>query len=996
MLLTDTTQWVDVVVVDDKGNPVSRANLEAYVYKLDWRNWWESMDDELANYIGNTYNSPLMTKAFSVVNGKGRFSFRVDHPEWGRFYIRVSDPVSNHSAGRIVYLDWPGWAGRPLRDNPEAASMLTFNSDKQKYKVGETAEVIIPASGNGNALISIESGSRILIHEWLPVTAKEIRHKFQITPEMTPNVYVHVTLIQPHANSENDMPMRLYGVIPIFVEDPETNLSPVIKMPASLEPLSKYSIQVSESNKRDMTYTLAIVEDGLLDLTRFKTPDPWNDFYAREALGVRTWDLYDLVIGAFGGKLESILGIGGDENAVNPGSSEKANRFKPVVKFLGPFSLKGGKTNSHQVSLPNYIGSVRVMVVAGQAGAYGFTEKTVPVKKPLMVLATLPRVLGPAESVKLPVTVFAMDNQVKDVSVTIKTNDLLMIDGPSSKTVTFDKTGDKIVGFDLKVASRIGIGKVQVTATSGKITSSYDLELDVRNANPPVTTFTGNTIDAGKTSEISYSLPGMAGSNTAVLEVSSIPPIDIDRRLKYLIMYPHGCVEQITSSVFPQLFLGDIMDLDDKTKARTDENIKAGIRKLMTFQQSGGGFAYWPGQGYFSAWASSYAGNFLLEAEKKGYALPGGLKSSWIKSQRQMARQWTGVKYNDVYIQDDLEQAYRLYTLALAGEPEMSAMNRLREYKSLSLMAKYRLAAAYALSGQPNIAKELMNKDVPDIQSYKGFYSSYGSRERDWAMLLETYLLIDDKMKAAVLMKKVSEALSSQMWMSTQTTAYCLMAASKFAKTGNTSAGLNFDYKSGNTKDLTVVSRKPVTNIPLRLGQNATTGSVTITNKNKGILFVRIIMEGIPEAGNETEFSNELKIDVNYYTREGKELDVSRLTQGTDFFAKVTVTNPGILFYRDLALTQIFPPGWEINNNRMWDNELAVNKDNPTYQDIRDDRIYTYFDIARGYSKSFVVQLNASYLGRYYLTGTYCEAMYDNSISAMKKGRWIEIVPAGE
>ena len=187
------------------------------------------------------------------------------------------------------------------------------------------------------------------------------------------------------------------------------------------------------------------------------------------------------------------------------------------------------------------------------------------------------------------------------------------------------------------------------------------------------------------------------------------------------------------------------MELDKNIKAEIDANIKAGISKLMAFQQSGGGFSYWPGQNFYNSWGSSYVGHFLLEAEKKGYALPGGLKSSWLKSQKQLARQWTPALQKDIYHQDDLEQAYRLYTLALAGDPEMSAMNRLREQKSLSLQAKWRLAAAYALSGQAAIAKELVSRESTEIQPYNGLYSSYGSIERDWAMLLETMILLNDK-----------------------------------------------------------------------------------------------------------------------------------------------------------------------------------------------------------------------------------------------------------
>jgi len=994
MLLTDTIQWVDVVVLNDNGVPISRTGIEANVYKLDWRNWWESSGDELANFVGNTYNRPIVSKTISAVTGKGRFGFRIDRPDWGRFYVRIIDPVSGHSAGKIVYIDWPGWAGRPLRDNPEAASMLTFNSDRQKYAVGETAEITIPTSGNGRVLFTIETGSRIVLKQWLNVDGKEIKHKFMITPDMAPNVYAYVTLIQPHANSENDMPMRLYGVIPIFVEDPQTKLTPVIKMPDVLEPLQNVTIQVSEKNRKEMTYTLALVEEGLLDLTRFKTPDPWNEFYAREALGVKTWDLYDAVIGSYGGKLASILGIGGDEDLVTGESSEKANRFKPVVKYLGPFTVSAGRTNSHRIIMPNYIGSVRAMVVAGKSGAYGFTEKAVPVKKPLMVLATLPRVLGPGESVYLPVTVFAMDNQVKQVTVSVKTNRLLLTEGTGSKSVTFDQTGDKIVDFNLKIASKTGVGRVQVTATSGKFTSTYDIELDVRNANPPVTTSLGGTIVAGKSWETGFDLPGKENTNAAILEISGIPSIDAGRRLKYLINYPHGCIEQITSAAFPQVFLSDVMELDEKAKSAIELHVKAGINKLQSFQLSGGGFAYWPGNQQICEWGNSYAGHFLLEAEKKGYALPAGLKSGWLRSQKQLARQWSPVKSKDPRQQDDLEQAYRLFTLALAGEPETGAMNRLREIKTLSLQAKWRLAAAYALTGQSLVAKELINRESTEIQEYNGLYSSYGSRERDWSMMLETLILLNDQTRGAVLARKISGALSSAYWMSTQSTAYCLLAMAKFAE-GRTSGEMVFTYRLGDGKTFTVSSAKPVTQITLPLSRNAKTGHITINNKGQGILFARIIVEGIPEAGNEKEFSNNLTLDVSYSNHEGKVTDVTKLIQGHDFVALVSVYNPGMMDYRDLALTQICPSGWEIQNNRLSDVELPESASSPSYQDIRDDRIHTYFNLMRGERKTFIIQLNAAYSGRYYLPGIYCEAMYDNSISAMKKGEWVEVVQTG-
>jgi alpha-2-macroglobulin len=990
MLLTDTTHWVDVVTLDDKGNSVSKIGLQATVYKLNWRNWWESDGQQLADYMGNTYNEPLISKTLSTVQGKGKFSFRIDRPEWGRFYIRVYDPGSGHAAGKIVYIDWPGWAGRPMRDNPEAASMLTFNADKAKYAVGEQAELIIPSGGTGNILLSIESGSRIIMHKWVPAAEKETRIKIPVTADMAPNVYAYVMLIQPHANTVNDMPMRLYGVIPIMVEDPHTRLTPVISMPDVLEPLQQLTVQVSEKNRKEMTYTLALVEDGLLDLTRFKTPDPWSRFYAREALGVKTWDLYDMVIGAYGGKMGSILGIGGDNEVVSNQSADKANRFKPVVTFLGPFTLGSGNTNRHHIRLPNYIGSVRAMVVAGQAGAYGFAEKTVPVKKPLMVLATLPRVMGPGESVKLPVTVFAMDKQVKDVQVQVKTNDLIMAEDTKVRHVTFQQTGDQLVDFDLKTASKLGVARVKVIATCGKLVSEYDVEMDVRASNPPVTTFIGGAAEEGQTWNSDFVMPGIENSNSAVLEVSGLLPMDAGRRLKYLIQYPHGCIEQVTSTAFPQLYLDDVLDLDTKTKASIDQHIKFGISKISTFQMSDGGFSYWPGSQQISNWGTTYAGHFLIEAENKGYILPAGMKASWLRVQKQLARQWKPVQFADRFLQEDLEQAYRLYTLALAGSPETGAMNKLKEMKNLSLQATWRLAAAYALAGQAQVAKELVAREETDVQEYKGTYSSYGSRERDWAMILETLILLNDKPRGNAVARKISAALSGNDWMSTQSTAYCLLAMSKFCK-GVTTQKLSFSYTLAKGKPVQITSAKPMVQISLPVDKRGSSGHIAVKNLGKGTIFTHMIMEGIPQAGHEEDFNNQLTMEVVYHSTAGTDIDVSRVVQGTDFYASVTVYNSGDFDCRQLALTQIFPPGWEISNARLADLNVPGKMDF-TYQDIRDDRVYTYFDLKRGERKTFTIMLNAAYLGKFYLPGVYCEAMYDHGIGAMRKGRETSVV----
>ncbi|MBL7943715.1 MAG: hypothetical protein JNM00_13160, partial [Flavobacteriales bacterium] len=994
MLLTDKDHTIQVVTLDANGKPARRDSLHWTIHEVRWRWWWETSGDDLANYTGSGSMVPMQSGDFATSSdGKGSFKINIKYPEWGRYLIRVEDLSGGHATGQTVYIDWPGWAGRAQRENPGGASMLTFSTDKTKYTIGDKCTVTFPSSAGARALVTIENGTEVLEAAWVETKAESTSHTFTTDKRMTPNAYVHISLVQPHNQTANDLPIRMYGIMPLFVENPGSHLEPVISMANELEPEKKFDVKVSEKSGKAMTYTLAIVDEGLLDLTRFKTPDPWNHFYAREALGVNTYDMYDEVIGAFGARVEKLLSLGGDGESDAKGS-KKANRFKPVVMFAGPFTVEAGKSKSHSFTMPNYVGSVRVMVVAGKDMAYGNAEKAVPVKKPLMVLATLPRVLGPGEEVNLPVNVFAMDKAVKDVTVKVEANDFFTLTGGTTQSVKFSEPGDEVVNFPMKVKDKVGIGTVKVTVSGAGFTSTAEVELDVRNPNPYVTQVTEGLADAGKTWSGSFDLVGLPGTNTTVVEVSTIPPVNFGRRLKYLLDYPHGCVEQTTSSAFPQLFVGDVMELNNAEKTRASENVKYAINRLSKFVLRNGAFTYWPGETQESLWGTNYAGHFFLEAEAKGYTLPAGWKSSWISFQKSAAQNWrrqNASSGNYYWREDDLVQAYRLYTLALAGQADIGAMNRLKEDNSLSTAAGYRLAAAYALAGQSEVAKQLIGKLPTQIPPYQSMGYTYGSQWRDYAMIIESLVACKERLKAAPLVKELAARLSSSSWFSTQETAYGLMAISKFAG-GEPGKPMKYIYTLNGKASAEIGSSKPISSQVIQ--PQLTGNKIDVKNNSTSLLYVRIINTGQPGAGKETASSSNLSIAVKYMDINGKQLDVSQLEQGTDFLAEVTVVHPGVRDrYDEMALTQVFPSGWEIINSRLDVSALVNQSDVAEYQDIRDDRVYTYFDLYRKQQKIFRVKLNATYLGKYYLPAVNCEAMYDNTVAARTTGQWVQVVP---
>ncbi|PSG90523.1 alpha-2-macroglobulin family protein [Aurantibacter aestuarii] len=984
---TNENQNFKVAVVDKDGKPVKRDKLEVKVYKIEWRWWWNASEDKLSQYTSSTFHQPVYETTLSTnAKGEANFDINIDEEDSGRYLIRVLDPVSGHATGRTAYF-YRNWWKKSTGEDKEASKMLVFTADKEKYNVGETAQISFPSAQDGRALLSIENGSEVVSFNWVKTRKGETKLSIPITKEMAPNVFVNISLLQPHAMSENDLPLRLYGVIPLLVEDASTILEPEIDLPKTLEPESKFTVKVSEKNKKAMTYTLAIVEEGLLDLTRFKTPNPHEHFYAREALGVKTWDMFDDVIGAYSGSIEQIFAIGGD-GSLDKGKNKKANRFKPVVTYLGPFYLESGSTKSHEITLPNYIGSVRAMVVASDVEneAYGHAEQTAAVKKPLMVLASVPRKLSPREQVIVPVTVFAMENSIKNVNLSIKTSEGVKVNGSKSSNLTFTSPDEKMAYFTLDVSKAFPKNTIEITASSGREKSSYKVEFEVYNPNPISTKSIEGELESKAQKTMSFKTFGEVKTNSATVEFSTLPPMNFTSRLQYLIRYPHGCVEQTTSSVFPQLFLNNIFDLEASKKQEISKHVKNGISRIGKFQTPNGGLSYWIGESNTDDWGTSYAGHFMLEAEKKGYVLPLTFKNNWIRYQKDAARNWRPSYRNH---NSDLAQAYRLYTLALAGEAELSAMNRLREFTEISNEAKWRLAAAYALAGQNEASLALVNTASLNIKAPKHNSYTYGSQNRNKAMALETLVILKDS-RARELAKELAKELSSNQWMSTQTTAYSLMALAKMVE-ANGGKDIHVSYThNGKKETINTKNAIAVRNLEVVEGVN----SLKLNNENDNMVFVRILNSGKLPLGQEQSEQRGLNASIAYKDLKGNPIAISKLKQGQDFVAVVNIRNMKNIGVNHVALSQFFPSGWEIVNTRFTDFGASTSNQ-ARYIDIRDNDVKYYFDLdgsGNGKSKTFQIMLNASYLGKYYLPGLQAEAMYDNDFFVRNRGQWVEVV----
>jgi uncharacterized protein YfaS (alpha-2-macroglobulin family) len=988
---TDQDHVFDVVTLDAYGKPINRSGLEYKIYRVGWSWWWEEESEQsFESYINNTYEMPVAEGELNTSNGgKAQFKFRVDYPSWGRYLVYVKDRKSGHATGGTVLIDWPDWRGRSNKSDPNGLTMLAFSLDKESYEVGETVTAIIPTAADGRALAAIENGSSVISREWVQVSSKgDTKYQFKITEDMAPNVYLHITLLQPHAQTVNDLPIRLYGVVPVFVTNKGSVLEPQIKMPDVLHPEKEFSVTVSEKHGKPMTYTLAIVDDGLLDLTNFKTPDPWTEFYAREALGIRTWDMYNDVIGAYTGKFSSLFSTGGDESAKSANS--RINRFQPIVKYIGPFTINKGDKKTHKITLPLYVGSVRTMVVAGQRGAYGSVEKTTPVRTPLMLLSSLPRIISIGEDILLPVNVFAMEDSVKNVTVTVETSDNLRQMGGNKKSLTFTKPGDQMVYFNIKTGVKTGKETVKITAKGGGETAKETIEIEVRNPNPVITRYESKLLETGETGKLTYTVNNSRNDSWVKLEVSRIPSVDISRRFDFLYNYRHYCSEQLTSRALPLLFVTHFKDIEKDESEYIKTNVQEAIKNLYSRQLANGGIVYWAGDVSANEWITSYAGSFLVIAQEKGYEVNKNVLDKWKSFQRSAAQNWKPAQSLSWYDwQSELQQAYRLYTLALSGAPETGAMNRMKGMKSLSVQAKWRLAAAYALTGKMTVANELVSDARTTIEPYSSNNYIYGSYDRDEAMILETLVLMKRDKESFTQAQKVSKNLTQENYFTTQSTAFSLVAMGRLAE--KLSGTMAFDWTLNGNKRPNVKSAKAIYQISIPTTPD--NGNILAKNNGNGILYVNLISRTQLVKDTLPAVSNNLRLDVNYLSLSDQPVDVNNLKQGTDFKAIITVTNiNGITDYRDIALTHIIPSGWEIYNDRMTNSQEQHETTSVyTYRDIRDDRVLTYFDLDRNRAKEFTVRLQASYAGTFALPSILCEAMYDVNVQAKTKAGQVTV-----
>jgi len=983
-LQTGTPVGIEVVSVTPQGMKIPKQKLQIEVWRHPETWWWEEGD--------NARNFLSREGVEKVWSGEGVSGSAVNFTPTtsGRYAILVKDP-SGHIAGQFVNA-WEGWGSAPSAAGASPA-LLTLKAERDTVAPDGPIGVSFPSSEGAKALVQVLDGRRILSQEWVSTRPEQTVWKGKAPKDATGGLYVQVTLLQPFPPS-SDRPLRMWGVVPVIVSDPASRLSPVIESPAEIRPQTRARIRVREAGGKPMRVMLAIVDEGLLDLTRFQTPDPWKTFHGREALQVQGWDLFDQVVGAWGGRTDRLFAVGGSEDARKKAAQAKGNPFPPMVLVKGPFDVPA-KGTGVDVDIPRYTGSVRVMVVAAKGDAFGSAEKAVTVRAPVMALLTVPRALSPSDRSVIPVTVFA--SKPGRVQVKARITGPIALEGGATQWVDFREAGDQIVHFAVRATNAVGQATIAVEASSPAGSGSDAQAFQVRQPGTPGTRSILMAINDSLGWTVPLSPWGLAGTRTSRLEISSTGLIGLNDRVQDLITYPHGCLEQTLSGLVPQIFLRTLVPWTDEPRLKSaDANVRAGLERLRLFQTSSGGLSLWPGEGEPYPWGTLWAVRGMLAAREAGFDVPANLLDpvlAWVASKATAFRPGSEATRGDT-----LAQVTRLDLLALAGKADLAAMNRLREAR-LGDLERWTLAAAYASAGRADVASKLAAKGGVAVSDVRMTDHWLNSPMRDRALLAEAMYRAGAKGKALEQLRLVRTDLRTSYWYSTQElgTAFYAMARLQGKANSKDVFGVRWRLDQGPWKTFKVAGGSGSVALP---ADAAGTLEVKVDNRVAAEAFLSL--RAIPGPEEPVPPANGFELTVSYERADGSSVDPSRLEQGEDFRVVTTVRNHSGRAQPNAALTQIFPGGWEIRNESIEGAETPADAPKPRYWwgeateprrvEIRDDRALHYLDLPEDGVSRVVVGIRAAYVGSYIRPGAHVENLYDATWQATQTSGRSEIV----
>ncbi|NOQ26628.1 MAG: alpha-2-macroglobulin family protein [Bacteroidales bacterium] len=985
---------IDLIAVDKDGKALDEYKAKVKLIKYEYKTVL-SKSGSYFRYRSEKIEKILDLKAIDLKGTSSTYSFI---PEFsGNYELRISLPGAQTYVKRNIYAY--GWGSTTYSSfQVDNEGQIDIQLDKEKYLVGEKANVILKAPFSGKMLITVET-NKVLKHFYVNTDKRAASFELDISEEHIPNVYISATLFRPHEKS--DMPLTVaHGFAPVMVENTDNKIPITISAVEKSESNKKQTIKIKA--KPNSALTIAVVDEGILQVTGFSTPDPYNFFYQRRALEVNTYDIYPFIFPELE-MMKSHTGGGGPAGAkrLNPLQNK---RVKLVSFWSGIIETNSRGEAEYVIDIPQFSGDLRIMAVNYSENKFGSAFANMKVADPIVVSTALPRFLSPKDSVEVPVILTNTTENAAKCKVNIEIIGPIEIIGKKTITVNIEPNSEQEALFRVYAKPKIGEAKITIKVDALNKEFINETDITVRPASPLQKRFDSGVIEAGKTKKLKMNIDDFIESSIDnKLIVSNNPLIQFTNSLDYLVRYPYGCVEQTVSTAFPQLYFDDLINITFKEKrAKNDaaQNVQIALDKIKLMQLYNGGLTYWPGHGSESWWGSVYAAHFAFEAKKAGYDVDQEFLDHLFKYLKMKIRkkEFITYYYNSTSKREiaPKEVAYSLYVLALAGEKPISTMNYYKaRLNQLSLDGKYMLAAAYALTGDTKKYKEILPNAFEGEKSNTSFGGSFYSYIRDEAIALNTLLEIDPtNSQIGVMSKHISDYLKNRKYLNTQERAFSFLAMGKIAKIASESDITGTIMSNG--KKIGTCSNSTITLITKELkGTN-----IEISTEGTGQLYYFWETEGISASGKYLEEDNYIQVRKSFYDRYGQKIYNNTFKQNDLVLVELAIQGLTTTYVENVVISDILPAGFEIENPRITTLPPGMswphNRSNPDYQDIRDDRINLFVNV-RGnsnYNKTayYYYLVRAVSRGNFQMGPVGADAMYNGEYHSYSGGGTIKVL----
>lgn len=976
----------NLVALDENKKEI-QSKVHVDIIKHDYKNVL-TKNGKYYSYESQSEDKILESKDINI-NGKATYFFMP--MQSGDYEIRLRLPGSDNYVSNHFYSYGSWGQSNAFEINKEGAIEIAL--DKQQYKNGDKANLLFKTPFDGKLLVTVEN-ENVISEQYLDVKDKSASLNVALGEKELPGVYIHATLFKPH--SESAMPLTVaHGIQFIKVESEKNKMH--VSITANKNSRSKQKQKIKIKADPGAMITLAAVDNGILAVNHFKSPSPYDFFFAKKKLGVKSYDMYALLFPELVRKLSY---TGGDRfSDLNQRLNPIQGKEKKLFSYWSGFQKCNGSGIAEiELDIPEFTGELRLMVVAVKNNKFGMHESTMTVADPIVISAALPRFLSLGDSIPVPIFISNTTKNIAQAQVKLKSSAQLICSN-ENQVITIPAESEVQLMYTARTANQLGMANLEIEVQALNEIFTSKNTLSIRPASPLISNTESGFIASGSSKQINFSSADfLAFGNTRKLVVGRSPLIELGNHFSQLVNYPYGCSEQIISAAYPQLYYADLAQYlktgNNKSKDAV-YNVDACLKQLLSRQHSSGGIKLWDGAETEHWWASVYAADFMLEAKKAGYDVSKNSLDLLLNylSARLRSKEFIKYYYNGNQVKQIVakEIPYSLYVLAKAQRANIPIMNYYKaNKKDLALDGQYLLSAAYAIAGDKNSFKQLLPNAITTEIAQPISGGSFYSANRDAAIALNVLLDADPQNAQIVSMSRyLIQLMKNKRYCSTQENAFALLALGKIArleKNNNAKAtltvqGKNYEIENG-IKSFG----------PQELGK----GIADIKVIGNGKMYYYWETRGLKKDASFQAEDKYIHVHRSYYNRFGQEISGQTFHQNDLVIIKITLEKKYDDRIDNIVINDLLPAGFEIENARIKEvqgMQWVKDASKADYIDVRDDRAL-FFVNAYSQKQYYYYAVRAVSAGKFKQAPLSADAMYRADIHSVNGGGMIHILPA--